>query len=270
MLLPPVPGLWQLAVVKHEVSVARGRLRRILPLASGWVLASRRATALRAKEAGQLLLAKAAVRLPASTALWVELLAIGRQRAECPIGPMPLLLEVAARPSRRRMPIPCLCPCRMSLCPTERLLCPFLFPKAYLHLFLCLYREVGWHWLCLRPWKCRLAYRGRIHYRSCILAPSGLDRPLAVTGTGAQDEPGRGSCNMPWVLFPPWPCPCPCLARKRPVPTSPPGLLGHKADTPMDLARMPTGPVSLRAPEARDARHILRNLLRKCLVVAVE
>ena len=256
---------------EHEVSAARGRLSEILPPTSGQVLASLRATVLRAKAAGPMLPARAAGLLPASTVglRWV-LQAIGDQREVRPIGPKPLLLEVAARPSRRRMPRPCPCLCRMSLCPTERLLCPFLFPKAYLHLFLCLCREVGWHWLCLRPWKCRLACRGQIHYRSCILAPSGLDRLLAVTGTGAQDELGRGSYNMPWVLFPPWPCLCPCLARTRPMPTSPPGLLGHKADTPMDLARMPTGPVSLRALGARDARHILRNLLCKCLVVAVE
>ena len=65
----PVSEVLQLAVVGHAVSAARGRLTRNLPLASGWGLASRRATALRAKEAEQLLLAKAAVRLPASTAL---------------------------------------------------------------------------------------------------------------------------------------------------------------------------------------------------------
>ena len=181
-----------MAVAGHAISVARGRLTRKLPLVSGRGLASRRATALRAKEAGQLLLAKAAVRLPASTALWVELLATGRQRAECPIGPMPLLLEVAARPSRRRMPIPCLCPCRMSLCPTETVLCPYLCPTPCLHLCLCLCRAAGWHQLCLHPWRCKLECRDQTHCMSCIWAQSGLGRPRAEMDTGARDAQGRG------------------------------------------------------------------------------
>ena len=73
-----------MVVAGHKVSVARGRLRRILPLASGWVLAPRRAKALLAKEAGPLLLAKVAVQLPASTALWWELLATGCQTGGVP------------------------------------------------------------------------------------------------------------------------------------------------------------------------------------------
>ena len=59
--------VWQLAEAERGVSAARGRLSGILPLASGW--APSRAKALLAKVAELLLLAKVALRLPASKAL---------------------------------------------------------------------------------------------------------------------------------------------------------------------------------------------------------
>ena len=59
--------MWQLAEAERGFSAARGRLRRILLLASGW--APSRAKAFLAKVAELLLLAKVALWLLASKAL---------------------------------------------------------------------------------------------------------------------------------------------------------------------------------------------------------
>jgi hypothetical protein len=68
-----------LAVVWHAISVARGRLTRILPLASGRGLAPNRAKEHLAKETVPQLLAKVVVQLPASKAVLglLQLLATG-------------------------------------------------------------------------------------------------------------------------------------------------------------------------------------------------
>ena len=69
---------------------------KILPPMSGWA-ALFQAKALLAKAAahGMLLIpAKVVLRLPASTALREALPATGHHQVACPIGPMPLLLEM--------------------------------------------------------------------------------------------------------------------------------------------------------------------------------
>ena len=77
---------WQSVKAEGEVSAARGRRRKILPLVSGWAALSR-AKALPAKAAasGMKLPATVALRLPASTALWEALPATGRHQAASPM-----------------------------------------------------------------------------------------------------------------------------------------------------------------------------------------